>query len=144
MPAAGAKWTREGSGKRKLPAPSSASESHAPPSLVLTVEASWLLVEKRRSRVEPGATETSMLPGMTPPICTVTVMVWGASTALGSLTVTMPVAAPAGRAEVFKTNWSGVQSATATDKHARWASFVGTIQETDEERLRLSEPSAAL
>src|ERR1035438_5984062 len=32
----------------------------------------------------------------------------------------------------------------ATDKHARWASFVGTIQETDEERRRLSEPSAAL
>src|ERR1019366_154802 len=40
----------------KLPVPSSASESHSPPSLVLTVALSWLLlVEKLRSRVPPGA-----------------------------------------------------------------------------------------
>src|ERR1035437_9076974 len=75
-------------------------------------------------------------------------MVWGASTALGSLTVTMPVAVPAGRAEVFKANWSGVQRPLRPlcDEQARCApAGEGTIQGTDEEGvLRLSVPSAAL
>jgi hypothetical protein len=84
MAAVGAKWIRYGNEKRKLPVPSSATVSHAPPSLVLTVAPSWLLVEKSRSRVPPGATETLKLAGTAPPICTVTVMVCGASTALGS------------------------------------------------------------
>src|ERR1035437_9911270 len=75
-------------------------------------------------------------------------MVWGASTALGSLTVTMPVAVPAGSAEVFKANWSGVQRPLRPlcDEQARCApAGEGTIQGTDEEGvLRLSVPSAAL
>ena len=47
------------------------------------------------SRVPPGATCRS-----TPPNRTVTVMVCGASTALGSLTVTTPVERPAARLPV--------------------------------------------
>src|ERR1019366_2122486 len=115
-----------------------ASESQEPPSLVANF----------RSRVEPGATETLRLEGTAPPICTVTVMVWGASTALGSLTVTMPVAVPAGRAEGVKANWSGGQRPLRPlcDEQARCApAGEGTIQGTDEEGvLRLSVPSAAL
>src|ERR1035437_3049703 len=74
-------------------------------------------------------------------------MVWGASTALGSLTVTMPVAVRAGRGEVFKANWSGVQIETpggCGGEQARCAPFEASMQETDEERLRFSEPSASL
>src|ERR1035437_2206813 len=75
-------------------------------------------------------------------------MVWGASTALGSLTVTMPVAVPAGRAEVFKANWSGVQRPLRPlcNEQARCApAGEGTIQGTDEEGVpRLSDPSPAL
>jgi hypothetical protein len=70
-------------------------------------------------------------------------MVCGASTALGSLTVTMPVTVPAGSAEVFKAGCSGVQMPDR-DAHARWAPTEPAIQEADEVRLRLSEPSAAL
>ena len=81
--------------------------------------------------------------GTAPPICTVTVMVWGASTALGSLTVTIPVAMPAGRPEVFKANWSGMQR-PGCDEQARCAPTEPPIQETDEESVRLSEPSSAL
>src|ERR1017187_2851542 len=143
MPALGAKWIRYGNEKRKLPVPSSATESHAPPSLVLTVAPSWLLVENSRSRVAPGAAYTSRLAGTPPPICTVTVMVCGASTALRSLTVTMPVTVPAGSVEVFKANCSGVQ-VPDRDAHARGAPTEPAIQETEEVRLRLSEPSAAL
>src|ERR1035438_5100167 len=70
-------------------------------------------------------------------------MVCGASTALGSLTVTIPVTVPAGSAEVFKASCSGVQ-VPDRDAHARWAPTEPAIQATDEVRLRLSEPSAAL
>src|SRR5664280_816961 len=71
-------------------------------------------------------------------------MVWGASTmALGSLTVTMPVTVPAGRAEVFRENWSGVQR-PGCDEQARCAPTVPEIQVTDGVSFRLSEPSAAL
>src|ERR1035437_8457231 len=75
-------------------------------------------------------------------------MVWGASTALGSLTVTMPVAAPAGSAEVFKVNWSGVQTPLRPlcDEQARCApAGEGTIQGTAGEGVgRSTEPSATL
>src|ERR1035437_6574829 len=70
-------------------------------------------------------------------------MGWGASTALGSLTVTMPVTVPAGRAEVFRENWSGVQR-PGCDEQARCAPTVPEIHVTDEVSFRLSEPSAAL
>src|ERR1019366_6222113 len=48
-----------------------------------------------------------------------------------------------GSAEVFRANCSGVQIPDR-DAHARWAPTEPAIQETDEVRLRLSEPSAAL
>ena len=123
--------------KRKLPVPSSASESHGPPSLVSDRSrraGCWW-----RSPDRGWCREPHRRPGWrvrAPPICTVTVMVWGASTALGSLTVTMPVAIPAGRPEVFKANWSGVQT-PGRDEQARWAPTEAPIQETDDARLQI-------
>src|SRR5664280_1115281 len=84
-----------------------------------------------------------MLVGTALPICTVTVMVCGASTALASLTVTMPVTDPAGRAEVFRVNWSGMQL-PGCDEQARCAPTVPAIHGTDEVSFRLSAPSATL
>src|SRR5450759_3294153 len=65
------------------------------------------------------------------------------------ITVTMPVTGgPAGRAEVCKANWSGVQRPLRPlcDEQARCAPTEPEIQVTPEgtERLRLSEPSATL
>jgi hypothetical protein len=52
------------------------------------------------------------------------------------ITVTMPVAVPAGRAEVFKANWSGVQRPLRPlcDEQARSAPTEPEIQVTPKEQ----------
>src|SRR6476646_4297241 len=85
----------------------------------------------------------SRLDGTAPPICTVTVIVCGASVALGSVTDTMPVEIPAGRLEVFKTNCSGVQT-PGRDEQLRCAPTEPPIQETEDASFRASAPSASL
>jgi hypothetical protein len=80
-------------------------------------------------------------------VCTVTVIVCGASTAPGAETVMMPVY-PAGDAAsdaVFSANVSGMQLAAAeVDAHARAAPTVGVIHAADELSESDSVPSPAL
>lgn len=79
-----------------------------PPAVVARPEI-ILLVENEASFVPPGATYRSTLAGTAPPTCTITVIVCGASTAFGSLTVTIPVVVPADSPDVFSANCSGMQ-----------------------------------
>src|SRR5205085_11060839 len=56
-----------------------------------------------------GGRNRSRVAGTPLPICTVTVMVWGASMALGSFTVTMPVYLPRASDAVFRAIFTGTQ-----------------------------------
>jgi hypothetical protein len=68
---------------------------------LLTVVESVLPVVKVVDADPPGGKYKSIESGTALPIWTVTVMVWGASTALGSDTVTVPVYSPRARDEVL-------------------------------------------
>jgi hypothetical protein len=77
----------------------------------------------------------------------VTVIVCGASAAVGELMVTMPVypVEDAARDAVFRASWTGRQVEEAVVVlHAAAAPTVGTIQETELEAVRVSVPSPAL
>ncbi len=113
------------------------------PPLVRALVVSGLLVEKVMPRVDPAATYTSTLAGTPPPICTVTVMVCGASTALGSLTVTIPVEIPAASPEVLSAKVSGKQVPLRVVQ-ARCVPMLAPIQVTEEVAARFSDPSPML
>src|SRR5579872_6741059 len=93
----------------KLPKPLSERLNHG--ALLFAYVA--LLVGMEYVAVPLGGTYRVRLGGTLPPIATVTVMVCGASTAFGSLTVTMPVAVPAGSELVFNDRLMGRQVCAA-------------------------------
>src|SRR5690349_21845648 len=70
-------------------------------------------------------------------------MVWGASTAFGSLTVTMPVLTPAGSPDVLSAMVKGVQT-PARLLHARCTPTSAPIQVTEEVTLKFSDESPIL
>lgn len=93
--------------------------------------------------VLPAATYRSMELGTPLPTCTVTVMVCGASMALGELTVKVPVYRPWVNAAVLKLMFTGKQKPT-TMVQVYGVPMEGWIQETFEETVRFNVPVPAL
>src|SRR5690242_7510930 len=115
-------------------------ESQLPPSCVVARAVMKLDVATGMSRDEPGAAYVS-----TGPMRTITGMVCGASTAFGSVTVTMPLETPCGRPVVLIVNWMVWQVlAAVVVVQFREAPSVAITQGTEEVREGARAPSPAL
>src|SRR5450755_3095406 len=104
-----------------------------------TVFVTGVAVMKSREADPPGGRKNSILSGTVPPTITVTITNCGASTALGSVMVTVPVYVPAASEPVWSAIETGMQ--LPLKEQECFAPMLGTSHGTDEDVCRLSEPS---
>src|SRR5258708_30670127 len=117
-----------------VPDPSAATDSQPCPFCELAAATSWPTPNISAVAVPLGLANSSILSGIPPPTRTVTLMLWGASIAFGSFTVTKPVYVPLAREAVWTAMFTGMQ---LFPKSQAWvAPSVGASHQTDAESCR--------